>query len=260
MNFESLTKLEQQEVVEILEQFDLNEKDRKVYFALLKIGKTTITPVSKVVQFPVTTVQSVLVRLEKKGLLQVTTQKTRHIYEAHDPIVFKKLIERKLQDINGILPILNKLKSEDSAKTKFRLYRQERMSDIFHEALEAKSKIVYEIVSARDIQEILGEKFHFTKRRVKNGVKLKSLRVEVNEIKKYNQKVNERELREAKFLPRELTFRSSIMFWDNTVAFFTTKEEALAWTIESSSFIETITQIFDLLWSVSRKMDTIEKP
>jgi len=43
------------------------------------------------------------------------------------------------------------------------------------------------------------------------NVRLKSLRVEAREIKKYNKRIHERELREAKFLPAEMNFRGLIM-------------------------------------------------
>ena len=130
------------------------------------------------------------------------------------------------------------------------------MTDIFHEALACKSKHVFEIVSAKDFQEIIGERFHFSRQRIKAGVHLKSLRVQATEIKKYSKKTHERELREAKFLSPELTFRCSLMFWDETVAFFTTKDEGLAWTVQSKTLVETYKQIFDLLWSIGRKMET----
>ena len=130
------------------------------------------------------------------------------------------------------------------------------MTDVFHQALAAKNKSLLEIVSAKDLQEILGEKFHFTRRRLKVGLRLRSLRVERHEIKKYSKETHMRELREAKFLPRELSFKASLMCWDDTVAFFSAKDEGLAWTVESRSIAETVRQLFDLLWSVSRTMET----
>lgn len=257
MDFKSFSKLEQKEITEVLEQFGLNEKECEVYFALLEFGKTSITPISKVVRFPPTTVQSVLDRLEKKGLLSVTMRKSRHIYEANNPAILRKILERELQDISNIIPLLKKIKPEKDICSKIRVYYRERMVDIFHEALKTENKLIFEIISAKDLQEILGEKFHFTKKRIQNKVYLKSLRIEEREIKKYDQKIHEEELREAKFLPRELTFCSSIMFWDNKVAFFTTKEEGLTWVVESKVLSETMRQLFDLLWSVSRKMETM---
>lgn len=255
MNFKTLPKLEQQEIIEVLDQFGLNEKDRLVYFALLESEQGTITPLAKKLNFPLTTVQSILTKLNNQGLLNVSMNKSRHIYAAHDPIVLKKIMERKISELNNIIPLLNKLKIKKDSDTKIKIYNRSRLTDIFHEALN--SKMVYEIVSAKDLQEILGEKFHFTKRRTEKGIHLKSLRVEKHEIKKYNKRIHEKELREAKFLPQELTFRSSIMFWDNTVAFFSTKNEGIAWTIESTVISEMMKQMFDLLWSISRKMETL---
>jgi len=257
MKVNEFTTLQRQEIKEVFDLFGLKEKEREIYLALLQSGKNTITPLAQLANFPVTTVQSVLIRLTDLGLVDVTMRKSRHVYEAHDPIVLKKILERKTQEVSQIIPLLQKLKLTDEVAPKIKIYYRERMADIFHEALNCQSKLVYEIVAARDLQEILGEKFHFTKRRIENNVQLRSLRVESQEIKKYSKETHTRELREAKFLPSELTFASSIMFWDKKIAFFTTKDEGLAWVVESESFAKTILQIFELLWSVSRKMETL---
>jgi len=256
MQNSNLTKLQLKEITEVLTQFGLNKKDQDVYLALLQTNQITTTPLATLVNLPTTTVQSVVNRLVDQGLIKTSTRKSRHVYEAYDPIVLKKILERQTQDVSGVIPLLKKLKTESTISPKIKVYFRERMTDIFHQALGCKSKLVYEIVSAHDFQLILGEKFHFTRRRVKDNVHLKSLRIEKYEIKKYSRKTHVRELREAKFLPRELTFRGSLMFWDNTVAFFTTKEEGLAWTVESKTMRQTIEQIFELLWSISRRMET----
>jgi len=250
------TKLQQQEITEVLTRLGLNQKDQEVYLALLKSGPVTVTPLANAINCPVTTAQSVLNRLVDRGVIKVGKQKSRHVFEAHDPVVFRRLLERQVQDVASVIPLLQKMQTGSSVTPKIRIFYRERMTDIFHQALKCKSKLVYEIVAARDFQDIIGERFHFTRRRVKDDVRLKSLRVQKREIKKYSKQSHLRELREAKFLPPELNFRCSIMFWDDTIAFFTTKEEGLAWTVQSKTLRKTMEQIFDLLWSVSRKMET----
>lgn len=257
MEFNTLSTLEQKEIIEVLEQLGFNEKDREIYFVLLKSGPSTISPVARATGYPVTTVQSVLSRLDKKGVLEVTTKKTRHVYKASDPSIIKKNLERKIQDVGNIIPLLKKISQEERGKAKVKVYYNDRMSDIFHEAINCKNKLVYEIVSAHDFQLILGEKFHFTKRRLEKDIYLKSLRVEEHEIKKYNKTIHKNELREAKFLPREMTFRASMMLWDNTVAFFSSKGEGLAWTVESITITEMMKQMFEMMWEVSRRMETL---
>ncbi len=244
------------EIREVLERFGLRAADQKVYLALVASGASTLSPLSRQTGLPVTTVQSVAKRLVDLGIVNVTKRKSRSVFEADDPAVLRRILERQAEEVAGIIPMLQKMKSGPTSSPKIRVYQRERVSDVFHEALKAKDKLVYEIVSARDLQDVLGEKFHFTKRRVAGGVRLNSLRVESQEIKKYSKATHARELREARFLPRDLTFRCSIMFWDDTVAFFTTKAEGLAWTVESKTLRETFEQVFSLLWSVSRHMET----
>lgn len=254
-----LNKLQTVEIDELLSQFGLSDSEKKVYLALLPAGKMHLSPIARAVNFPVTTTQSVVSRLAQKGLIGISKQKSRQVYEAHDPVVIKKLLERQLEDAKNVIPMLQELMKDDTTGAKIKVYYRTRVTDIFHEALESRSKEIYEIVSAKDFQEVIGEKFHFTKRRVKKEIGLKSLRVESNEIKKYSKHTHRRELREAKFLPREIDFKSSVMFWDNKVAFFSTKSEGIAWTVESKVIFEMMKQIFEVLWSISRKMETLEE-
>jgi sugar-specific transcriptional regulator TrmB len=256
MNNLQLSKQEQKEIWEVLQVFGLKKNDQEVYLGLLQLGQSTLTPLATATQLRPTTVQSILERLVQKGLVDISMNKSRRVFEANDPSVMKRILEQQTQEVVGVIPLFEKMRTESTLSPKIRIFQRERVSAIFHKALRAKNKLVYEIVSADDFQRIIGEKFHFTRRRVKEGVRLNSLRVESKEIKKYSKATHERELRKAKFLPAQMTFRTSILFWDDTVAFFTTKEEGLAWTVESKTLVEMYKQLFDLLWSVSRRMET----
>jgi sugar-specific transcriptional regulator TrmB len=237
----------------------LSTTEQRAYLELLSGGAMTATPLARALRLPATTVQSVLARLASRGIAHVSKRGTRSVYEAKDPVVLKKLAEQRLAEITETIPLLKKLRAEGAPATQVRVYDRERITDIFRQAVGAKRKLVHEIVSAREIQAVLGEKFHFTRRRVAAGVRLKSLRVEANEIKRYSRESHVRELRETKFLPRELTFRSSVMFWDGEwAAFFGAPEEGVAVVVRSASIHAMLAQLFELLWSVSRRMETGE--
>jgi hypothetical protein len=226
-----------------------------VYRELLGAEAITLTPLSRRVSLPLSTTESILDRLAMEGVVSISKTGNRRSYTAAKPVVLKQNLERKIREVVGVLPLLESLQTKPHGEAKTRIYYRERMGDIFDAAMRAKNSLVYEIVAARDFQEILGERYHFTRRRLEHGVKLKSLRVESREIKKYSREKNLKELREAKFLPRELTFQATILFWDTTVALFTTKSEGLALTIQSPALAETMKQLFNLLWSVGRMVD-----
>ena len=254
----NLTNLENKEILETLTEFGLGENEILVYLELLKKGKSTLTPISNELDLPITTIQSILIRLNDQGLIMSSKNKSRTVYEAYDPSIIKTILKRKLDDINTVLPLLRKMKNveDEHLHSNVKVYHRDRVRDVFHQALNCESKLVYEIVSAKDFQEIIGEKFHFSRRRVKDGVRLKSLRVRAHEIKKYSKRTHADELREAKFLPHELDFLGSMMIWDNSVAFFTSKKEGIAIVIESKVLRDMFLQVFELLWSISGAMET----
>ncbi|MEX0877495.1 MAG: helix-turn-helix domain-containing protein [Candidatus Spechtbacterales bacterium] len=256
MDISSINANEKKEIQEALSLFGLNDNEQNVYLELLGVGKITLTPLSRIVGLPLTTVQSILKRLSEAGLVETTFVRSRRRYMAKDPAALKEVLSQQQKEISAVIPLLKNLQSENMGAAKVKVYFRESIADILNQALEAKDKTIYEIMSAGDFQKIMGESYHFTKRRLEKGVHLKSLRIEEHEIKNYSKVTHKRELREAKFLPRELTFRSSIMFWDDTVVIFTTKQEGLSLVIESRTLRETYQQIFDLLWTISRPMDT----
>lgn len=247
---------ERKEVAELLNSIGLSENEQRVYLQLLRGTEGTLTPLAHTTRLPLTTVQSILERLATRGLLQVSTRKSRKMYSAYNPSVLGEILKRQLEEVTRSLPLLQRLQDEPEFSSKIRVYRNERMKDIFFESLKTKQKVIYEIVAARELQNILGEKLHFTKRRVEKLIRLKSLRVEKQEIKTYSKLRHIKELREARFLPRELTFTTSIMFWDNSVAFFTTSSEGIAWVIESAVIREMVAQLFHLMWDLGRPMVT----
>jgi sugar-specific transcriptional regulator TrmB len=249
-----LTNNELQEIFEVLESIGIKPSEQQVYITLIQLGPSTISPISKATELPLTTVQSVLQRLCDKRLVSFSKNKSRHVYKAEHVSVLKQLVQDQERGINNIIPLLKKLTASFDSSQNVKIFTGKNIQNIFHEALKAKSKIIYEIVSAKDIQDLLGEKFHFSKRRIEKKVHLKSLRVQAHEIKKYSQEINTKELREVHFLPKELDFHSSFMMWDNTVAFFTTRSDGFAWTVENETNRATFKALFDFLWKISKNL------
>ncbi len=250
---------QQKEISQTLSEFGLNKKDQDVYLGLLKAGLTTLTPLSRSLGLPPTTVQSALARLERRGIIGVTKRKSRSVYEALDPIVFRDLLKEQATALASITPLLQQMKSDVQEKTHIRVFERERVAEILNQSLKSKEGEVLEIMSAKPFQDVIGESYHYTKRRMKTGVSLRSLRIRETEIKKYNQTVHKKELREARFLPKELSFRASALIFDNTVALFSTKSEGAHVMITSKSISDMYRQIFSLLWSVSGTMETLDK-
>jgi HTH-type transcriptional regulator, sugar sensing transcriptional regulator len=247
---------QRKEIAEVLGRFGLKAQEQNVYLSLLRLGQSSLSPIARDTRLPLTTVQSIVERLLARQLLNVTLRKSRHLYEAVDPQGLVRIAEHQKNELSTIAPLLESLLHQGGNQARIKVYYNDQMNEIFHEALQAKQKTIYEIVAAKELQDILGERFHFTRKRVAKLINLKSLRIESREIKKYSKRSHVKELRESRFLPKQLTFATSMLVWDQTVAFFTTEGEGLAWTVTSNALTETIMQIFNLLWELSRPMIT----
>ncbi len=241
-----------QEISEVLARYGLSVPEQSVYLALIAESPLTLSPLATRLDVPVSTVQSIIKRLMEKGIVVATKRGSRHHYAALPPETLKKQTERLLEELAGIMPFLKEIREEPSARIGVRVLYREHVRTVFYEILEAKDRIIYEIVSPRDLQRVLGEKMHFNRRRVAKGLALKSLRVASEEIKNYTKERNRLERREVRFLPPSCTFVTSLFIWDQSVAFFSRKEEGIGVVITSPSLTLMLRQWFDILWSVSR--------
>ncbi len=245
------------ELTELLERFAVRPIEQQAYLHVLTYGPQTVSPIAKAIEAPVSTTQAVMDRLVRLGIMDFTLRGNRRVFQAADPVKFKRIAERHVQDATRLMDVLAVYRAEKPADLgRVRVYPRERIADVLHRILAAKSKEVWEIVSAHDMQELMGERFHFTKRRVQQGIRLKSLRVESKEIKRYSKLSHQRELREARFLPATTSFRASFALWDNTVVFYPVKREGMIVVIESVSLCEMLRELYEILWSVSRRMET----
>jgi hypothetical protein len=68
----SIKSIQDQEIHESLEQFGLALAEREVYLQLIQHGATTVTPLARSMEEPATTVQSILQRLAKLGVVHET--------------------------------------------------------------------------------------------------------------------------------------------------------------------------------------------
>jgi sugar-specific transcriptional regulator TrmB len=245
------------EIDEILKTVGLSSTESRLYISLLRLGSSTLTPLSRELDLAPTTVQSAIDRLIDRGIISVSKHGSRRLYTAEDPSIFRQIIERQLEEVKMSMPILKELTDITISKNNLKILRGDQIKSIFYTALESKNQEILEIVSAKEFQKNIGEKFHFTRRRIKKRIYLKSLRVKKEEIKKYSALTHKRELREAKFLPRDISFKSSLMIFDDYVAILPTKIEDVAILIESRSISIMFRQIFGILWDISRKMETI---
>src|SRR5262245_39925471 len=81
------------EIIDILKQIGLNEKEAQVYLALLELGTATVHPIATKASIKRPTTYLILEDLLRKGLVSVIPREKKVMYTAESP-------EKIIQDLN----------------------------------------------------------------------------------------------------------------------------------------------------------------
>ena len=93
----------------VLQEFGLNDKEAKIYLALLKEKSSTASRLAKKTKLNRTTAYLELDNLLKLGLVSYVIKDSKRYYQASPPEKFLEIIDNKKSKFESILPQLNGL-------------------------------------------------------------------------------------------------------------------------------------------------------
>lgn len=233
-----------------LKGIGLDYKEIKVYLAVLELGQSTVTPISKKSSFKRTYCYDILEDLKKKKLVDYIEKNGRRHYFAEDPKEIGEQLEKKLTDFQVLLPELRSIYNQPAVKPKVRYFEgQEGIIEIYKDA--QNTKVLLAIGSINSIYESIGQIFdeHIDKL-VKNEVNVCELLAHEGKSPEYLKRYTY-PLQEARYLPKNVKISTDMMLFDNKLAMISYDEEMHAVVIESSSIVNTMKTIFELLWNIA---------
>jgi HTH-type transcriptional regulator, sugar sensing transcriptional regulator len=114
----------------------LDEKEAKVYVALLELGEANVAEISKKAQIKRSTVYDMLELLKEKGLLSQTRLKKRPIYYAENPKKILDDLEIKKRSMEEAMPELTSIMNLLDKKPKMRYFEGiDAVKEIFEDTL-----------------------------------------------------------------------------------------------------------------------------
>ncbi|MCK4808001.1 MAG: hypothetical protein KAS90_00100 [Candidatus Aenigmarchaeota archaeon] len=111
-----------EKIRDILKRVGLNGNEAKVYITLLKTGSSKAGNISKNSQINRTTTYDALKHLLDKGLINYVVKENRKWFEANDPKRLLEYLKEKEEEVENILPALNKMQSMPKEKHDITLY------------------------------------------------------------------------------------------------------------------------------------------
>ncbi len=239
------------ELSSALEHLGLNEKQAKVYLALLQMGSGSVPAISIKAGTKRPTTYLILEELRMKGLTTLLPKKVKAIYTAESP---QKLMEdqrEKEEIIKSNLPELLAIYNSKKEKPKVTFYQGEENiinlynNDIFKEntleiygSIEAISSVFSKI-------EYNLKKFEDQKTKIRELLQADEKSIEYS--KKYFS-----ENHQVKIAPSKFKFPTDNIIFGNKIAIFSYKNTPMAVVIESSDVVETYKSMFEIIWNSTK--------
>ena len=253
-----------------LRNLGLSDNEIRVYLYLVTHGESIASIVSKRLGMKRTNVYQILESLEKK---QVATSfeknKVMH-FDAVDPEDIVALCEQRLNHMKRLrdkADVLHKeftrLREQGNMPTleirgKIKYYEGiDAVTDLIEETLEEKSKEQLCFGLNTFHTDLAGDDWgNYTQRRVKKGMKVKSIQPDTDEAVEYKSRDKD-ELRETRLVPeKDFPGKSEINIIGDMIAMFTvTGQVPMGMKMYNKELAQALKSLFKLAWEKSEDYD-----
>ncbi|MBI5152302.1 hypothetical protein HZA39_02110 [Candidatus Peregrinibacteria bacterium] len=239
----------------------LSDKEAKVYLALMELGPSTVTEISKKARVTRTNGYHLLNSLITKGLISSNEEKSKMIFAAEDPERLLSMLETQLKQIESniqhakkILPEFKAIYKNPAGKLKVKFYEGvEGVISAYEDTLTSKSTILAFCSVEYGHSFMPGYIPEYYGRRAGRGIHLDSIVAYTKESFR-TKELDEKHLRESKIVPLKYQISIEINIYDDKVAIMSLKEKFAA-IIESKDVAEAFRHLYELAYERAAQYD-----
>ncbi len=245
-----------------LTSFGLSEKEAKVYLALLQLGTSVVSDVSRTSKINRSTSYVLLETLAKRGLVSISTTKKLRLYTAAAPERIVQLLEERVKastellgHAHSVLPELKSIYKGVGPKPKVSYFEgTEGIRSVYEDTLTSPETILA-YASIENMHAALPGYFpDYYQRRSKRGIHIQSVHPDTPEARE-RVKYDRKEDRTSALVPsNEYAFSPEINIYDNKIAFMSLKEK-FGLIIESQELATAMKKVFTLSWKEAKRLN-----
>ncbi len=254
-----------EEMVQTLVSLGLSEREARVYFAVLELGRGTVTEISRRAGINRTTGYDILDRLASDNLVRVSGKEPKEEYVAESPENILELLDDRakrarenLETAKNFVPKLKSLhKVEDRAQVKF-YEGVEGLKQVYEDTLTS-TETIRAYARLEDMYTAMGSYFPaYFKRRAAKGIFARAISPRTPGALERH-RVDAEEKRELAMVPEEIfNLTPEINIYDNKVMIASWRDK-LGIIIESKEIAEGLKSIFELAWAEAKRLDATSK-
>ncbi len=242
------------EIKEIIVKAGLSENESAIFLALLKLGKGTVSQITRKAGLNRTTGYDILDSLVSKGLVSVSGKEPLQEYLAESPDHLLRVLmeeanklKRRILKIKKIIPELKSMHNV-RGRPKVRFYEGvEGLKDVYEDTLTSCESIrAYANVNEMH-QALIGYFPKYYERRAGNKISIRAI-IPDSPIGKHRAGKDNEEMRESVLVPVDkYNFSPEINIYDDKVMIASWKEK-LGIVIESAEIADAMKKIYELAW------------
>ncbi|MFA5745532.1 MAG: helix-turn-helix domain-containing protein [archaeon] len=244
--------------MEELEIIGFTKNESRVYLELLKLGKSTKTPIAYKSGVSTSKVYDILERLRSKGLVSISTINKVKYFKAAPPNQLNHYLEKKESElanqkkmISNIMPTLNEYTNKNEEKFVTKYYTGTNgLKTAINEILDlAKENTIYYGMGITEKKnEMLNINWvHWHRKRAKKNITSKLIFGEIDNQKYYNNLKNISKT-EVKIMNAQTP--SALAILDGRVLIVNYTEVPVAIIIEDKNISETFITFFNNIWNI----------
>ena len=241
------------QVQKVIERLGYKANEAKVYIAALGLGESTVSDIASKVRLPRTSVQIIVDKLHKDGLMNFYKKRRFKYWIAENPNRLLQKLEERQEEMRAALPQFEKMRRVKQEKTRIRTFEgADEIRHIYDDMLETKQHASC-ILPLDEWTTLLGSSFldDFTEKRVRRYLPMRLLSPWTATAEDAKSRDGQ-EMRETRFLHPDIPISSTLLIYGSKVAIASlNKRSPTAVLIEDTEVRDTNMTLFEEIWSRS---------
>jgi HTH-type transcriptional regulator, sugar sensing transcriptional regulator len=241
------------EIITVLEQSGLNQKQASVYMALLELGTGSVQLIAKKAELKRPTTYLVLDELQQKGLVSLVPQK-KVLYTAEPPDKLLNDLNRKQEILKRYLPGISALHNSKKEKPQVQLFQgKEGMREVYNLALQYKQIDIFCTVS--DVAIIFPDLPKDLKKSANEGtISVREMVTKKDADIVHAKWIGDTDNYEVRHSPIGKEFLTDNFIFGNHVVFCSYQPYLMAVLITSEGISTSLKTLYELAWESAEKV------
>jgi sugar-specific transcriptional regulator TrmB len=237
--------------IKSLEKLGLNDKEQKIYLALLQLERATANRIAREARIKRPTTYDILYRLQSQGFIYETEENKKRYFIANPPEKLIDIVEDQKRELLRDLPLLTSIFNTNPKKPKVAYFEgYEGIKQLYENTLKSlkKGDEILAYVTNETVKYLEDYSVDYVKRRVAKGIKFRGIYQDEPELNQYL-KHDKEQLRISKTVKsKDFPIKNEINIYANKMIIITYSPGPYGILIESNEVVETHRSIFEMAW------------